>query len=88
VKRLKDILFVGVWGYLVLATAVEVEAYYALASHGLVLLVIGVLAASQAMSIALFFMHLREEPNSLKLFALIPIMFLAALLVTLVASLG
>jgi hypothetical protein len=50
--------------------------------------VVATLATSQAVAIVIFYMQLKEEPGSLRLFALIPIMFLAALLIAMVASLG
>jgi caa(3)-type oxidase subunit IV len=81
-------LLLAVWAYLVAATVAEAEIYYQLAASALVTASVAILAASQALAVVVFYMHLKEEPNSLRLFAIIPIMFLAALLVVMVASLG
>jgi Prokaryotic Cytochrome C oxidase subunit IV len=77
-----------VWAYMIVAILAEVEAFYAIAAYPVVATVVLLLAASQAVSIILFYMQLKEEPGSLRLFALIPIMFLAALIIALLASLG
>jgi len=50
--------------------------------------VVSILATSQAVAIILFYMQLKDEPGALRLFALIPIMFLSALLIAMLASLG
>ena len=79
---------VGVWAYMVLAVLTEVEAATRLNVYSTAATVVTVLATSQAVAIVLFFMQLKDEPGSLRLFALIPIMFLAALLIAMLASLG
>lgn len=79
---------IGVWGYMVLAVLTEVEAATTLTVYSTVATVVTVLATSQAVAIVLFFMQLKEEPGSLRLFALVPIMFLSALLIAMLASLG
>jgi heme/copper-type cytochrome/quinol oxidase subunit 4 len=45
-------------------------------------------ALSQGAAAMLFYMDLKDEPASLKLLVLIPLMFIAGLLITVVASLG
>lgn len=45
-------------------------------------------ALSQAAAIVLFYMNLKEEPGSLIITVIIPLMFLAGLLISMVASLG
>jgi uncharacterized membrane protein YGL010W len=80
-------VMVGVWAYMVLAVVAEVLFFYAVkgaAQTG----VIVTLAASQAVAVALFYMELKDEPGSLRLFALVPLMFVSALLIAMVASLG
>ena len=73
---------------MVLAVLAEVEAFYAVPVYSTVATVVTILATSQAVAIILFYMQLKEEPGSLRLFALIPIMFLSALLIAMLASLG
>jgi hypothetical protein len=79
---------VGVWAYMVLAVITEVEAATRLTVYSTMAGVVTVLATSQAVAIVLFFMQLKDEPGSLRLFALVPIMFLSALLIAMLASLG
>jgi len=78
----------AVWAYMVLAVLAEVEAFYMIAAYSTAAAVITILATSQAVAVVLFYMQLKDEPGSLRLFALIPIMFLSALFVALLASLG
>lgn len=78
----------AVWAYMVVAVLAEVETFYAVSAYSVVATVVTLLATSQAVAIVLFYMQLKDEPPSLRLFALIPIMFLAALLIAMLASLG
>ncbi len=78
----------GVWGYMVVAVLAEVSAFYMVSSYVTMASVVSVLATSQAVAVVLFYMQLKDEPGSLRLFALIPIMFLSALLIAELASLG
>ncbi len=78
----------GVWAYMVIAVLAEVESFYLLPVFSTEAAVVLVLAASQAVAVVLFYMQLKDEPGSLRLFALIPIMFLSALLIAMLASLG
>ena len=77
-----------VWAYMIAAVLAEVEAFYRVASAPALAGIVSILATSQAVAIVLFFMHLKDEPGSIRLFALIPIMFLSALLIAMLASLG
>jgi heme/copper-type cytochrome/quinol oxidase subunit 4 len=45
-------------------------------------------ALSQGAAAMLFYMDLKDEPASMKILVLIPLMFIAGLLITVVASLG
>lgn len=85
---MKNSVVVGVWAYMVLAVFTEVACFYALTSVPVLTVVVSILASSQAVAIILFYMHLKDEPGSLKLFALVPVMFLLGLLIAMVASLG
>ncbi|MDA4119718.1 MAG: cytochrome C oxidase subunit IV family protein [Thaumarchaeota archaeon] len=78
----------AVWAYMVVAVLAEVEAFYMVTAYSTAAAVITILATSQAVAVVLFYMQLKDEPGSLRLFALIPIMFLSALFVALLASLG
>lgn len=73
---------------MLVALATEVAVFYTHDSAIVVTAAIGILAASQAVSIVIFYMHLKDEPGSIRLFALIPVMFLSALLIAMVATLG
>ncbi len=66
----------------------EALSFYWIQAYATKTAVVSVLAASQAVAIVLFYMQLKDEPGSLRLFALIPIMFLSALLIAMLASLG
>ena len=70
------------------AVVSEVEVFYAISSVSVVATVVSILATSQAVAVVLFYMHLKDEPGSLRLFALIPLMFLSALLIAMIAALG
>jgi hypothetical protein len=85
---LKTWIALSVWVYMVVAVLAEVEAFYALHVYSTAATVITILATSQAVAVVLFYMQLKDEPGSLRLFALIPIMFLSALLIAMLASLG
>jgi hypothetical protein len=85
---LRNSVAFAVWVYIVVAVLAEVEAFYALTAYATVAAVVTILASSQAVAIVLFYMQLKDEPGSLRLFALIPIMFLSALLIAMLASLG
>lgn len=78
----------GVWAYMMVAVVSEVEAFYIIHAYSIAASVITILATSQAVAVVLFYMQLKDEPGGLRLFALIPIMFLSALLIAMLASLG
>ncbi len=85
---MRSIVALAVWVYMVVAVLAEVEAFYAIRAYSTLAPIVTILATSQAVAIVLFFMQLKDEPGSLRLFALIPIMFLSALLIAMLASLG
>ena len=78
----------AVWAYIMVSVLAEVETFYAIGVYTTVVAVVGVLATSQAVSIVLFYMQLKDESGGLRLFAIIPVMFLSALLIAMLASLG
>ena len=77
-----------IWVYLAAATVVEVFLFYTYAGDVLVNYAISVLALSKAVFIFAFYMHIRYEQRSLKIFSIIPLFFLMALLAGMFASLG
>ena len=85
---MRTFVALGVWAYMMIATVSEAEVFYMLHAYTVVASVITVLATSQAVAVVLFYMQLKDEPGSLRLFALIPIMFLSALFVAMLATLG
>jgi hypothetical protein len=85
---MKTWVALGVWAYMVVAVLAEVSVFYRVSSYVTMASVVTVLATSQAVAVVLFYMQLKDEPGSLRLFALIPIMFLSALLIAELASLG
>ena len=85
---MRQTVFLGVWAYMVLAVLTEVAAAYVISDFFAKSAVVGVLAASQAVAVVLFYMDLRNEPGAIRLFAVVPLMFLSALLIAMIASLG
>ena len=85
---MRTIVALGVWAYMVVAVLAEVEAKYMINAYSTMATVVTILATSQAVAVVLFYMQLKDEPGSLRLFALIPLMFLSALLIAMLASLG
>jgi hypothetical protein len=85
---MRDLVAFGVWAYMVLAVVAEVETYYMVHVYPTVATIVILLATSQAVAVVAFYMQLKDEPGSLRLFALLPIMFLSALVIAMLASLG
>lgn len=73
---------------MVAAVLSEVETFYYVPGPAIADAVITIFATSQAVAVVLFYMQLKDEPGSVKLFMVIPIMFLAGLLIAMLASLG
>ncbi|MBI2648637.1 MAG: cytochrome C oxidase subunit IV family protein [Thaumarchaeota archaeon] len=78
---------IGVWAYLVAATVAEVIVFYAFPASTLVNTSIGVLAASKAVLIVLYFMHLKYEPRSIQILIIPPAFLVVVLVLTMVFSL-
>jgi anaerobic C4-dicarboxylate transporter len=85
---MRTMVALGVWAYMVVAVLAEVETFYLVPMYSTMAAAVSILATSQAVAVILFYMQLKDEPGSLRLFALIPIMFLSALLIAMLASLG
>jgi len=73
---------------MLLAVSTEVYSFYTLHTGSALIAICGILASSQAVAVVLFYMDLKNEPGSIRVFALIPLMFLAALLIAMLATLG
>ena len=85
---MRTLVGVGVWVYMVVAVLTEVLFFYQHLAYPILVSVVSILATSQGVAIVLFYMQMKDEPASVKLFAIVPIMFLSALLVAELASLG
>jgi cytochrome c oxidase subunit IV len=77
--------YIGIWVALAVLTAIELAvAFLPWPKMTLILLLIG-LAVWKALLVALYFMHLRFEPNRLRILAIAPLP-LAVILVTAVIT--
>jgi len=85
---LRTSVVVSVWAYMLLAVIAEALTFYYVKAFAVQSTVILTLAMSQAVAVAVFYMQLKDEPGSVRLFALVGMMFLSALLIAMVASLG
>ena len=85
---MKTSVLVAVWVYTLLAVVAEVYVAYAVSDLLYSASAIIAFAISQAAAVVAFYMNLREEPGSLILMVIIPLMFISGLLITVVASQG
>ncbi len=76
-----------IWLYLAAATVIEVYLFYFF-TGSFVNEAISVLALSKGVFIFAFYMHIRYEQRSLKVFSIIPLFFMLALLLGMFASIG
>ena len=85
---MKNTVLVAVWLYTIMAVLAEVYTDQHVSDTLTAASAVIIFALSQAAAVVVFYMDLRDEPGSLILMVLIPVMFLAGLLVSVVASLG
>jgi hypothetical protein len=85
---MKPLTLVVVWIYTLVTIVLEVYAAQHIADPLTAASAVIAFALSQAAAAVLFYMNLKEEPGSLIITVTIPLMFLAGLLISLVASLG
>jgi len=85
---MRNRVLLAVWLYTVAAVVVEVYTSQNVSSGLYAASAVIAFALSQAAAIVVFYMGLKDEPGSLILMVLIPVMFLAGLLISVVASLG
>ena len=86
--KMRDSVLVAVWLYTVIAVLAEVYTAQHVSDTLTAASAVVLFALSQAAAIVAFYMDLKDEPGSLILMVLIPVMFLAGLLISVVASLG
>ena len=85
---MKDRVLIVVWLYTIMAVIAEVFTAQHVSDTLIAASVVIIFALSQAAAVVAFYMDLKDEPGSLILMVIIPIMFLAGLLISVVASLG
>ena len=85
---MKSLGMLLIWVYLAGATVVEVFLYYRFTGNPEVNYAISVLALSKAVFIFAFYMHIRYEQRSLKVFSIVPLFFMLTLLFGMFASIG
>ena len=85
---MKTITLAGVWIFTLAAVAAEVYAPQSIPNVTLAASAVIAFTLCQAAAIITFYMDLKDEPGSVMLLVLIPLMFLAGLLISVVASLG
>ena len=85
---MKSTTLAGVWIFTLAAVVAEVYASQSIADITLAGTAVIAFALSQAAAVLAFYMDLKDEPGSLTLMVLIPVMFLVGLLISVVASLG
>jgi len=85
---MRNSVLVAVWLYTIIAVLAEVYTAQHVSDTVTAASAVIVFALSQAAAVVAFYMDLKDEPGSLILMVLIPVMFLAGLLISVVASLG
>ena len=85
---MRNSVLVAVWLYTIVAVLAEVYTAQHVSDTLTAASAVTVFALSQAAAVVAFYMDLKDEPGSLILMVLIPVMFLAGLLISVVASLG
>jgi hypothetical protein len=85
---MRNRVLVAVWLYTMVAVLAEVYTVQHVSDTLTAASAVVVFALSQAAAVVAFYMDLKDEPGSLILMVLIPVMFLAGLLISVVASLG
>jgi hypothetical protein len=80
---MKNLASLGVWAYLIASNIAQVVIFYMNLPLAIAYLSIGVLAASNAVTIAIFTMELKNEPRSLHYLVLAPIVLVMVLILAL-----
>ena len=85
---MKTSSLVSVWIFTLGAILAEVYVSYTVSDLYFAASAIILFAISQAAAVVGYYMNLREEPNSLVILVVVPLMFISGLLITVVASQG
>jgi len=85
---MRNSVLVSVWLYTLVAVLAEVYTSQSVSNSLTAASAIIAFALSQAAAVVIFYMDIKDEPGSLLLMVLVPVMFLAGLLISVVASLG
>jgi len=88
VRDMRNSVLFAVWLYTLVAVIAEVFTAQHVSDPLTAASAVIMFALSQAAAIVVFYMDLKDEPGSLIIMVLIPVMFLAGLLISVVASLG
>lgn len=84
----KTLTLVLVWAYTLVAVLAEVSAAYVIPDLLYSAAAIIAFAISQGAAVVIFYMGLKDEPSSLMLAVIVPLLFISGLLITVVASQG
>ncbi|MDA4122922.1 MAG: cytochrome C oxidase subunit IV family protein [Thaumarchaeota archaeon] len=83
---MKQSTAIGVWASLVAASVIEVGLFEYNKGTVIVDVLIGLIAASNAVITAMYSMDLKEENTAVKYLFLIPVLLVAVLIITLLLS--
>ena len=76
--------YIGIWAALAVLTAIELGVAFLPFSKTIIILLLLGLAFWKALLVALYFMHLRFEPNRLRILAIAPLPLIVILVVAVI----
>jgi cytochrome c oxidase subunit 4 len=76
--------YIGIWAMLAVLTGVELGVAFLPFSKTIIILLLIGLAFWKALLVALYFMHLRFEPNRLRILAVAPLPLIVILVVAVI----
>ena len=76
--------YIAIWLYLAILTAVELFVAFLPWSKTTIILILILLAVWKALLVALYFMHLRYEPNRVRIMAVAPLPLAVILVVAVI----
>jgi len=76
--------YIGIWAALAVLTGVELGVAFLPFSKTIIILLLVGLALWKALLVALYFMHLRFEPNRLRILAIAPLPLIVILVVAVI----
>jgi cytochrome c oxidase subunit 4 len=80
--------YIAIWALLVAATFTEVVTRFLPSAMSILISGIIVISTAKAVSIALYYQHLRHEPKALALLPVAALIVLSTLLITAILSVG